>query len=117
MNTGSETAVRTYTNRIRIVPIVEHSAYRLTGSLDPPIRPVAWHSHQITTMPRPNTVIATSAATGVSPGGREVPSRAGSRPERPPSNSTRACELAAATSVASTEKMPASQARMAAEPR
>ena len=117
MKTGSAAAVKTYTNRIRIVPIVEHSAYRLTGSLEPPSRPLTWHSHQITTIPRASAVITTSALTGVSPGGREVPSRAGRRPERPPSNSTRACEFAAATRVASTEKIPASQARMAADPR
>ncbi len=98
------------------MPIVEHSAYRLTGSLEPPTKPVAWHSHQITTIPRPSTVIAASAAAGVCPGGRDTARRAGSSPERPPSDSIRAWALTAATSVESTEKIPASQARIAAEP-
>ena len=68
--------------------------------------PVTWQSHQITTIPRPTSAIAAAAFTGVSPGGRDLPSHDGNSPERPPSKIILACELTAATRVQSTETMP-----------
>ena len=97
--------------------MVEHSAYRPTGFIEPVSPVMRWDTHQTPMIPRPAPAMTSSAFTGVPDRGRTWPSLAGRSPVRPPSKSMRDWESAAATRVASTETIPAIQASTAAPPR
>ena len=99
-----------------IVPIVEHSAYRPTGFIEPVFPLTRCETHQNPMMPSPTLAIVNRATTGVSDRGCVRPSA----PRKEPASTTvkehARWELTPATRVASTETMPAIQARAAAAP-
>src|ERR1700733_11328891 len=89
-----------------MVAIVEHSAYRPTGFIDP-VSPVMRRvTHQTPMIASPAAAMNSSAFTGVPDRGRTWPSLAGSNPVRPASNSMCDWESAPATRVASTDTIP-----------
>lgn len=97
--------------------MVEHSAYSPTGFIELVLPVTRQVTHQTPMIPSPAIAMNTSALTGVSERSRTRPSLAGSCPVLPPSKSMRDWESAPATSVASTETIPAIHASRLTGPR